>query len=339
MKNKKAKILIVDDSPTLLDLISEIVLFEGYEIDTAENGSKALEMIKDREYDLFLLDVMMPGLDGFSLCKKIKALEDVNEVPVIFLTARMDEDSINKGFEVGAVDYVMKPFKTTELLSRIKTHINLRQASVELEMELERRKIAEREIEERESMLTQVFNISSEGVRLIDVDCNILMVNRMYASFNDITIAEANAMKCYDLLSSEFCNSQECPLRTIQKTESEINHNIRVVKNNEQKEYLFRAVPFYSNTGQLIGILESFRDITHIRKTESSLVNSERKYKQLVENAQEGMVTITKNNDISFANNRMAEMLSYNATELQKKKLNSIIHSSNFDEVKKKKYF
>lgn len=99
----------------------------------AGNGLQALEMIPGAEPDLILLDIMMPGMDGFEVCAELKKNPGTREIPVIFLTARVEKNDILKGFEVGAVDYVTKPFSGAELLSRIKTHLELKFTLEELE--------------------------------------------------------------------------------------------------------------------------------------------------------------------------------------------------------------
>lgn len=119
-----AKILIVEDERHINRLI-ELVLISGgfYKIKKAYDGLEALEIIKADKPDLMLLDVMLPNLDGFSLCKKIKETQDLASIRVIMLTARKMEEDILNGFENGAVDYISKPFSNKILLARIKAHL------------------------------------------------------------------------------------------------------------------------------------------------------------------------------------------------------------------------
>ena len=112
------KILIVDDESAIRNLIAKYAAFEGYETDQAENGMQAVEKCRGEKYDLVILDIMMPELDGFSAGRQIK--KDNPELPIILLSARGEEyDRIN-GFEIGADDYVVKPFSPTELMLRVK---------------------------------------------------------------------------------------------------------------------------------------------------------------------------------------------------------------------------
>jgi adenylate cyclase len=120
-----SRILVVDDTPANVQMLSATLKEKGYQISVAVNGKQALEVLSRIRPDLILLDVMMPELDGFETCRRIKASTAWREIPVIFLTARAEVADIVKGFEVGAVDYVAKPFNTHELLARVNTHLAL----------------------------------------------------------------------------------------------------------------------------------------------------------------------------------------------------------------------
>ena len=126
--NKNPLILIVDDVEENLQVLGNTLNKNNYRISFATNGNEALNTLKKIEPQLILLDIMMPGLDGFETCKQIKANEKTKDIPIIFLTAKTEQTEIVKAFNYGAVDYVKKPFNTPELLARIKTHIELHQA-------------------------------------------------------------------------------------------------------------------------------------------------------------------------------------------------------------------
>ncbi len=121
-------ILIVDDVHENLFILRKIL--EGINCETivAGSGSQALAELVDKIPDLILLDIMMPGMDGFELCQKLKASPKTKDIPVIFLTAKTQSSDIAKGFQVGAVDYVTKPFKAIELLARVQTQLELKEA-------------------------------------------------------------------------------------------------------------------------------------------------------------------------------------------------------------------
>lgn len=111
------RILIVDDEIKIREVVKEYARVSGYECDQASNGKDAIEMVKKNDYDCVVLDIMMPELDGFSACKKIK---EIKKVPVIMLSARQEEDDKLFSFDIGVDDYVTKPFSPKELMARIK---------------------------------------------------------------------------------------------------------------------------------------------------------------------------------------------------------------------------
>ena len=119
------KLLVVDDEPKIREVIKEYAEFNGYEVTEAEDGMSAVGLCKLNEYDLVILDIMMPKLDGFSACKEIKKIQDV---PIIMLSARGEEYDKLFGFELGIDDYIVKPFSPKELMARINVILARRNA-------------------------------------------------------------------------------------------------------------------------------------------------------------------------------------------------------------------
>jgi adenylate cyclase len=119
------RILIVEDTPANIQALSATLKAKGYQISVATNGKQALDALARVQPDLILLDVMMPEMDGFETCRRLKANEAWRQIPVIFLTAKTETADIVQGFELGAVDYVAKPFNAHELLARVTTHLTL----------------------------------------------------------------------------------------------------------------------------------------------------------------------------------------------------------------------
>ena len=130
--DEKALVLIVDDSPLNLKVLGSTLRGEGFSLAVAKSGLEALGFVSKKLPDLILLDIMMPEMDGYEVCKRLKSGVVSKNVPVIFLTAKTDTDSIVKGFDIGGVDYVTKPFNTAELLARVRTQIRLKRAFEEI---------------------------------------------------------------------------------------------------------------------------------------------------------------------------------------------------------------
>ncbi len=124
--DKKPLILIVDDIAKNIQVVANILGKDDYDISVALNGRQALSIMEKVRPDLILLDVMMPDIDGYEVCRTLKKDRRTDSIPVIFLTAKSDKEDIVKGFEMGAVDYVLKPFNPVELLARVRTHVSLK---------------------------------------------------------------------------------------------------------------------------------------------------------------------------------------------------------------------
>lgn len=125
-------VLIVDDTPANLDVISQALIDAGFETAIATSGERALKQIQLAPPDLILLDIMMPGIDGFETCRRLKAQEALKDIPIIFMTALDDVESKIQGLELGAVDYITKPFQEREVLARVRAQMNLRYATQQL---------------------------------------------------------------------------------------------------------------------------------------------------------------------------------------------------------------
>jgi DNA-binding response OmpR family regulator len=126
------KILIVDDNAKNLQVLGKLLQAESLEIEFATNGVAALDWLEMRKFDLILLDINMPGMDGFAVCEKIRANPVFSDMPIVFLTAQIDRESILKGFESGAQDYILKPFDSRELMARVKTQLEIKRGRDEI---------------------------------------------------------------------------------------------------------------------------------------------------------------------------------------------------------------
>lgn len=126
------QILIVDDVPENLQVLGSMLQRKGYEINVASSGMDALSLVEKNQPDLILLDVAMPQMDGFQVCEALKQNDVTKNIPVVFLTAHSDKERIVRGFQVGGVDYITKPFHAAELLARVHTHLELKFSREEL---------------------------------------------------------------------------------------------------------------------------------------------------------------------------------------------------------------
>jgi len=270
MQNKY-EILIVDDVSENIKVAISILKNDDYNFSFALNGESAIEILKTKRFDLILLDVMMPGIDGFKLCKIIKNSPIIKDTPIIFLTAKVDIDSIEEGFKLGAVDYVTKPFHSIELKSRVSSHLelyryrrDLKKSNIKLnnevkvvktqhstDLELAQKEIIYilSEIMESDSGETachvkRVANISKE-LALLESNLSMKQVNTLYhaAPLHDIgKILVDNSIlhKPGTLTENEFSLMKQHPVYAVnilKKSERELIKAARIIAHQHHENY------------------------------------------------------------------------------------------------------
>lgn len=149
-------ILIVDDTPNNIRLLFDVLDRAGFDVSVVKSGEKALEKLNNIQPDLILLDVMMPGIDGFETCRRIKANPENADIPIIFMTALSETDNKVVGLQLGAVDYITKPIQVEEVLARVNIHLGLRNTQKQLHQEIADRKQAELELKQTLTALEQM---------------------------------------------------------------------------------------------------------------------------------------------------------------------------------------
>ncbi|MCB9756537.1 MAG: response regulator [Myxococcales bacterium] len=174
-------VLVVDDNPTNLEVMIELLEGDGLEVLVALDGAGALEQAELVAPDLILLDVMLPGLDGFETCQRLKQVEALREIPIIFMTALSAISDKVRGFNLGAVDYITKPLQHQEVLSRVRTHLTLR--------ELQRRLVRanedlERRVQERTEALARAnATLAAENRERLQANRELQATNRAFERF------------------------------------------------------------------------------------------------------------------------------------------------------------
>ena len=141
MDSLPANILVVDDFEDNIAILGNLLSLDGYNIRSAKSGEAALEQVQASRPDLILLDILMPGMDGYEVCRRLKAEDATKDIPVIFVSSMTDLDSKVRGFKAGGVDYINKPFQHAEIVVRVNTHVTLQRLRKNLEeknIELER---------------------------------------------------------------------------------------------------------------------------------------------------------------------------------------------------------
>jgi len=163
MKSSRRLVLIVDDNPTNIDLLVN-TLKDSYQLGIAKNGAKALEYAAKHLPDLVLLDIMMPGMDGYEVCRRLKDDPATAAIPVIFITALTETVSKTKGFELGAVDYITKPFHAAEVLARVRTHLSIEEMRTQLASQNE---ILEKQVARKTNEIRDMLEASIHSMALM----------------------------------------------------------------------------------------------------------------------------------------------------------------------------
>jgi len=269
------EILLVDDSPASLQLLSRLLEDAGYVVRQAPSGTLALWTIDLKRPDLILLDVQMPGTDGFELCCKLKDNPATRDIPVIFLSAQDEVTDRVRGFEVGAVDFIAKGFAKEEILARVHTHMSLAYVTKALEAERENLEVRvrerTREIEQSKILLQCVVDSFPDWIFVKDVDHRFLLVNKAMADANDLIPQDMIGK-----LDSELF-PQELALLFHEEDEKAFAGNIfsgetrHMTPAGPQKKVfeIFKG-PMRDEDDRIFAILGNLRDITERVATENA---------------------------------------------------------------------
>jgi len=299
MKTKQT-ILIVDDIGENVDILVKVL--KNHDLVTALDGKTALEIVNNEDIDLILLDIMMPYMDGFEVCRILKADEKTSHIPIIFLSAKDKPEDIQKGFELGSVDYITKPFNPTELISRVDTHLKLRAYEKNLELrvreEVQRNRVKQQIIyqQAKQAALGELLmHIAHQWKQPLSSlgSINLLNITKLK---NGKTITQNEHLdsmqKSEDLISymaetvdtfKNFYKPQyndddffihECVIDVLSIIEATFNFdNIKIFLKSDEKEKTFGNVNEFEQV--LFSILNNARDIFNLRKISEPQINIE----------------------------------------------------------------
>jgi PAS domain S-box-containing protein len=204
----KGTILIIDDTPDNLNLLSNILSKAGYKVYPAPSSKLALRFIQSNLPDLILLDIMMPGMDGYEVCRLLKVSPETQDIPIIFISALNEVLDKVKAFSLGGVDYIIKPFESQEVLARVENQLRLRRLSKELleqnlrlTAELEERKRVEEALREQKELLQTIFDHIPVMLTLYDNQGQIHLVNREFKRLLGVSQEEIHQI---DILEDLF---------------------------------------------------------------------------------------------------------------------------------------
>jgi PAS domain S-box-containing protein len=277
---EKGVILIVDDTPTNLDILLDLLEEFGFKVVVAEDGESALELAEYAPPDLILLDVLMPGLDGFETCRQLKMNEATQDIPVIFMTALVEKVDKVKGLNLGAVDYITKPLEHDEVLARVNIHLRLRnltkrltEQNEHLQQEISERKIAEQRIREQAALL----DITTDAILVRDLNKQIRFWNKGAERLYGWTAEEAIGKNANELLyRRETLDQLEDSWQSLAECGSWQSELYQVTKEGKEIIVASRWTQVCDDQGQPKSILTVSTDITEKKQLESQFLRTQR---------------------------------------------------------------
>ncbi len=245
-------VLIVDDVTENIQVAMNILKEENYDFSFAKNGEDALKLMQKDEFDIVLLDIMMPGLDGYEVCRRMKQDEKLQNIPVIFLTAKADSDSMVEGFAVGGVDYIIKPFHANELLARTRTHLELYKAkeilrhnNLSLQTKMEKEK--ERILSELESNQKEMIFVLTELIESVSDETGqhirrVSEYSRLLAHYHP-SISESDANIIYDAAPMHDIGKMSIPEHILHKKGALTEEEFEIMKTHTTKAHDYLKIP------------------------------------------------------------------------------------------------
>jgi CheY-like chemotaxis protein len=292
--NNRPTILAVDDNSVSLVLLDKILAAEGYQVHQADSGELALAIVDANPPDLILLDVCMEGVDGLEVCRQLKAREETRHIPIILISASAEVRDCVKGLQLGAADYITKPFHREELLTRVKTHLSLYQANLFLKQQAAA-------LKDSEQFLHASMNALSAHIAILDESGQILFVNRAWRDFA-ITNSVDPMRVCEGVNYLAVCDASEgndteiarCFSQGLRSVLSGTNTKFEMEypchSPTEQRWFCGRVTAF--SVGDTPHVAVAHENLTERKRMEAALRQSEERHRALFNSSQDAIMTI-----------------------------------------------
>jgi PAS domain S-box-containing protein len=306
-KSQHGNILIVDDTPQNLQLLSKMLTERGYQVRAALNGPRALAAVRAAPPDLILLDIMMPEMDGYEVCNRLKADEHTRAIPVLFISALSETEDKVKGFAAGALDYITKPFQLEEVLARVETHLKLSHL--------------QREFRDQEEVTRELLNASPDAAYLVGADEIILTSNELGAKVLDRSVAELSGKHIWDFLPPEV--AKERRMRMVEVVRSGLPD--RFEENWTGRFYDNVIYPLNGVNGKVDRIAIFTRDITERKSMEEELKRYSENMEMLIQESPTPIMLTDSSGSITLENRSAEDLLGYGPGELLGKPFSEIL--------------
>jgi two-component system, NtrC family, sensor kinase len=319
-------ILIVDDSPINLKLLESILSAADYHVTSAADGEAALRAVRNELPSLVVLDVKMESMNGFEICRRLKADVKTNPVPVIFTSAsEHDEDKI-QGFRVGGVDFISKPFHSEEVLARVETHLSLRKMQLSLEEENAKLTANEEVLRQSEERFRSIYELSPIGIANIAADGRILRCNKALEHFWGYTERELKGMTFTDLTHREDASIGPDAMKqlTEAKTDSFIIEKRYTRKGGRIVWGRVTVSAIRDSMNRFLHTISIVEDITERKNAEQKQQHSELQLRMVWEKSADSMRLTNERGIMLMVNEAFCRMVGMDRDDLEGKSLNII---------------
>lgn len=286
------KILIVDDNITNLHLLVSMLSKYHYEISVARSGVEALRIANISRFDLILLDIMMPDMDGFTVCEILKSSELTGDIPVIFLSALDDVTNKMKGFSIGGVDYITKPFHEEEVVARVKTHISLESTKRQLKRTIQDLREAESARIKSEEHLQTILHSLPQQIAYLSPDLQIHYVNQTGEVFSGQPSEDLIGKGIEDILPKERFDQLKPYLDRAGSGDFIQQETLIPDAEGIIHTYDAQVFPEKSGEGDIQGLFVVLTDITHHKQAEEAIHNLQREM-EIVLNSIQSVIYVT----------------------------------------------
>jgi len=254
---KKNNILIVDDTPENLTVLLQMLTEEGYRVRPALGGAIALKSVQANPPDLIFLDILMPEMDGYEVCRILKSDEGTASIPIIFISALSEVEDVVKAFQVGGVDYITKPFKVDEVLARVRTHLGLQNAI--------------REKEESQLMLQAILDSIENTIVTVDSQLEIINANR---ALDDICIGIPGDESTFqERLKKGSGPCAEILRQTLESSQPVKEYRVKCAcEGGMERTLVLNTAPLIRQQDEAGGAVLIIRDITRLAALEENLL-------------------------------------------------------------------
>ncbi|MDZ7760739.1 MAG: response regulator [Desulfovermiculus sp.] len=360
MKDKPV-ILIVDDQPQGIELLEAHLVPQGYEIVKAASGEEALEKLSSNQIELILLDVLMPGMDGFEVTRRIRQETAHRLIPIILITALQETEDRVKGIEAGCDDFLSKPLDKMELFARVRSLLQvkayndlmrdykieleamvtsrteeLRQALENLQQEITERKRVEEELKSNYALLQIAGETAIFGGWSVDLENNICTWSDAVADIHDMPSGYAPPVQeAINFYAPEWREKITEVFTACAKEGSPYDEDMEIITHKEKRVWV-RAIgrAVRNEEGKIIKVQGSLQDITERKLLEDLLKESEVRYRRLFETASDGILLLEKREgNISLANPATTKLLGYSEDEITGKDFKDVGFPDDFETI------